>query len=121
MLKKTIKPLVLALRLSLVAATASADVSDNEIRIGYLADMSGSYRDLGGPGGLEALRMAVEDVGGQVNGAKVVIFHADDRNSPDVGANTVREWVDRRNVDIVAGLVSSAVTFAATRMLVENI
>ncbi len=120
MLKKTITPLAVALSLSLAAGTASADMSDNEIRIGYLADMSGSYRDLGGPGGLEALRMAVEDVGGEVNGAKIVVYHADDRNSPDVGANTVRGWVDRRNVDMVAGLVSSAVTIAATRILEEN-
>lgn len=123
MLNKTIKPLAAALALSLLTTTgvtANEGISNNEIRIGYLADMTGSYRDLGGPGGLEALRMAVEDVGGQVNGAKIVIYHADDRNSPDVGANTVREWIDRRNVDMVAGLVSSAVTIAVTRILEEH-
>nr|WP_271412268.1 ABC transporter substrate-binding protein [Pseudomonas sp. Q1-7] len=99
---------------------ASAQISDNEIRIGYLADMSGAYRDLGGPGGLEALKMAVEDFGGQVNGARIVIHSADDRNSPDVGANTAREWIDQRGVDMVAGLVSSAVTIAVTRILEET-
>ncbi len=36
---------------SLIAATAQAQISNNEIRIGYLADMSGTYRDLSGPGG----------------------------------------------------------------------
>jgi len=95
-------------------------MSDGEIRIGYLADMSGTYRDLAGPGGLEALRMAVEDVGGSVNGAPIEIFSADDRNSADVGANTVREWFDTRNVDLVAGLVASSVTIAATRVIEEN-
>ncbi|WP_442969182.1 ABC transporter substrate-binding protein [Pseudomonas sp. Q1-7] len=118
-MKTTIKPVVAALALSF-AGMASAQISDNEIRIGYLADMSGAYRDLGGPGGLEALKMAVEDFGGQVNGARIVIHSADDRNSPDVGANTAREWIDQRGVDMVAGLVSSAVTIAVTRILEET-
>lgn len=104
----------------IAAGSASAEISDKEIRIGYLADMSGAYRDLGGPGGLEALNMAIEDFGGQINGAKIVVVSADDRNSPDVGANTTREWIDRRNVDMVAGLVSSAVTIAVTRILEES-
>lgn len=118
-MKTTIKPLVAALALS-VAGAANAAISDNEVRIGYLADMSGAYRDLGGPGGLEALNMAVEDFGGEVAGAKIVVHSADDRNSPEVGANTTREWIDRRKVDMVAGLVSSAVTIAVTRILEEN-
>ncbi|MDX1725546.1 MAG: ABC transporter substrate-binding protein [Pseudomonas sp.] len=119
MCKTTIKPLIAALTL-IAAGSASAEISDKEIRIGYLADMSGAYRDLGGPGGLEALNMAIEDFGGAINGNKIVVISADDRNSPDVGANTTREWIDRRNVDMVAGLVSSAVTIAVTRILEEN-
>ncbi len=119
MSKTTIKPLIAALAL-IAAGSANAEISDKEIRIGYLADMSGAYRDLGGPGGLEALNMAIEDFGGQINGAKIVVVSADDRNSPDVGANTTREWIDRRNVDMVAGLVSSAVTIAVTRILEES-
>lgn len=104
---------------SLIAAagTAQAQVSDNEIRIGYLADMSGTYRDLAGPGGLEALRMAVEDFGGSVDGKKIVVFSADDLNKPDVGANTVRQWVDERKVDMVTGLVASSVVLAASKVI----
>ncbi len=102
---------------SLIAGTAQAAVSDDEIRIGYLADMSGTYRDLAGPGGLEALKMAVEDFGGNVDGKKIVIFNADDLNKPDVGANTVRQWVDERNVDMVTGLVASSVVLAAVKVV----
>ena len=102
---------------SLIASAAQAQVSNDEIRIGYLADMSGTYRDLSGPGGLEALNMAVEDFGGQVNGKKIVVFSADDLNKPDVGANTVRQWVDERNVDMVAGLVASSVVLATSKVV----
>ncbi len=102
---------------SLIAGAAQAQLSDDEIRIGYLADMSGTYRDLSGPGGLEALKMAVEDFGGQIDGKKIVIFSADDLNKPDVGANTVRQWVDERNVDMVTGMVASSVVLAASKVV----
>ena len=98
---------------------AHEGISDNEIRIGYLADMSGVYRDPIGPLGLDAIQMAIEDIGGSVNGADIVVFSADDRNSPDVGSSVVREWIDERNVDMVTGLVASSVTLAAVSLLQE--
>jgi branched-chain amino acid transport system substrate-binding protein len=100
MLKKTAAAVLVS---SMIASAAQAEISNDEIRIGYLADMSGTYRDLSGPGGLEALNMAIEDFGGTVDGKKIVTFNADDLNKPDVGANTVRQWIDERNVDMVTG------------------
>ncbi len=119
-IRKTLASSIALAATAMMATGAQAEISDNEVRIGYLADMSGTYRDLAGPGGLEALRMAVEDFGGSVNGAPIEVFSADDRNSADVGANTVRGWVDERNVDLVAGLVASSVTIAVTKVLEEN-
>ncbi|MFW3615285.1 ABC transporter substrate-binding protein [Billgrantia antri] len=110
----------LAASILLAAQTAHAEVTDNAIRIGYLADMSGPYRDPIGPNGLEAVKMAIEDVGGSVAGAGIELFSADDRNSPDVGSSVVREWIDQRNVDMVTGLVASSVTLAAVRLLEEE-
>ena len=119
-IKKSLTAAVALAATAAMATTAQAEISDGEIRIGYLADMSGTYRDLAGPGGLEALRMAVEDMGGSINGAPIQVFSADDRNSADVGANTVREWFDTRNVDLVSGMVASSVVIAATRVIEEN-
>jgi len=98
-------------------STAQAEISNGEIKIGYLADMSGIYRDLAGPNGLTALRMAVEEFGGSINGADIRIVSADDRNSPDVASSTVRQWIERDDVDMVQGLVASSVTIAATRVM----
>lgn len=106
--------------LAVVAASSQAAISDDEIRIGYLDDMSGPYSDLAGPGGLEAIRMAVEDLGNEVAGKKVVLFHADHKNNADLGANTAREWIDRRNVDMIAGLNASPVAIAVTRLVEEK-
>ena len=116
-LRKTISLIVAA---GLLSSTAQAAISDNEVRIGYLADMSGTYRDLSGPGGLEALKMAVEDFGGQVNGKKIVIYNADDLNKPDVGANTVRQWIDERNVDVITGMVATSVVMAVNKIVEQE-
>ncbi len=117
-----LKTTALTLGAALLAGvgSAQAEISDGAIRLGYLADMSGPYRDLAGPGGLEAMRMAIEEHGGSIHGAPIEVFSADDRNSADVGANTVREWIDQRDVDMVGGLVASSVTIAATRLLADH-
>lgn len=116
-LRKTIS---LILAAGLLSSTAQAAISDDEIRIGYLADMSGTYRDLSGPGGLEALKMAVEDFGGKVNGKKIVIYNADDLNKPDVGANTVRQWIDEKNVDVITGLAATSVVMAVNKIVEQE-
>lgn len=114
------KAISLVVAAGLLSSTAQAAISDDEIRIGYLADMSGTYRDLSGPGGLEALKMAVEDFGGQVNGKKIVIYNADDLNKPDVGANTVRQWIDEKNVDVITGLVATSVVMAVNKIVEQE-
>lgn len=116
-LRKTIS---LILAAGLLSSTAHAAISDDEVRIGYLADMSGTYRDLSGPGGLEALKMAVEDFGGKVNGKDIVIFNADDLNKPDVGANTVRQWIDEKNVDVITGLAATSVVMAVNKIVEQE-
>ncbi|APE31517.1 ABC transporter permease [Halomonas aestuarii] len=117
--RKTLASSIALAAATLVASSAQAQMSDDELRIGYLADMSGTYRDLAGPGGLEALKMAVEDFGGEVNGVPIEVFSADDRNSADVGANTVRGWIDQESVDLVAGMVASSVSIAVSKLLEE--
>ena len=54
-------PIVLALLLVFNIQTASAQISDNVVRIGVLNDQSSIYADFGGPGSVVAARMAVED------------------------------------------------------------
>ncbi len=113
-------PATLAAAALLASQAVSAEITDDEIRIGYLADMTGAYRDPIGPLGQDAIEMAIDDMGGRVAGADVVVFSADDRNSPDVGSSVVRGWIDERNVDMVTGLVASSVTLAAVKLLEEE-
>mgnify|MGYP003644538804 FL=1 len=114
------KLLTSAIAATLLVGGVQAEISDKTVKIGYLADMSGTYRDLVGPNGLIALEMAIEDFGGQVNGAKIEVLSSDDRNSPDVASSTVRRWLENENVDLVAGLVASSVVIAVIDILEQN-
>jgi len=104
------KLLTSAVATAMMVGGAQAAISDNVVKIGYLADMSGTYRDLAGPNGMKALEMAIADFGGKVNGATIEVVSADDRNSADVASSTVRRWVENDKVDLVAGLVASSVS-----------
>lgn len=117
---KMMKKTLLAASVAAFASTgAMAEISDGKVKIGVLADMGGVYADVCGPGCVTATQMAVEDFGGTVLGAPIEIVSADDQLKPDVGSAIVRKWVESDQVDAVGGMVSSAVTGAATKVLTD--
>ncbi len=117
---KMMKKTLLAASVAAFASTAAmANVSDGKVKIGVLADMGGTYADVCGPGCVTAIEMAVEDFGGKVLGAPIEVVSADDQLKPDVGSAIVRKWIEDEQVDAVGGLVSSAVTGAATKVLTD--
>ena len=48
----------------LPTAPAFGQVSGDVVRIGFITDMSGLYTDIDGPGGVEAIRIAIAEMGG---------------------------------------------------------
>jgi branched-chain amino acid transport system substrate-binding protein len=102
--------------IALSAATASAQISDEVIRIGVLNDMSGIYSASSGMGSVEAARMAAEEFGGEINGKKIDIVFADHQNKPDVGAGIARQWFDEKGVDAIVDLPVSPVAFAVVEL-----
>jgi branched-chain amino acid transport system substrate-binding protein len=79
------------------------------VQIGLLSDMSGPFKDVGGPGNRVAAELAVQDFGGSVLGRPVTIRQADGQNRADVSAALAREWIDNLGVDVlVDGAASSS-------------
>lgn len=104
-----------------VAATAvSAQVSDDVVRIGFISDMSGVYRDYDGPAGADAIRMAIADAGGKVNGRKIELLTMDHQNKPDIAAAKAREWFDVDKVDMLIGGVNSGAAIAMAGVAAEK-
>ncbi len=87
---------------------SSAQAADDAVKIGFVTDMSGLYADIDGQGGLEAIRMAVADFGGKVNGKPITVLYADHQNKADIAASRAREWFDREGLDLLVGGTNSA-------------
>ena len=82
----------LAMLLASFSATASAQVSDNVVKIGVLTDLSGPASTATGPGSVAAAQMAVEDFGGKVLGKPITVISSDTQNKPDIAVSTARQW-----------------------------
>jgi branched-chain amino acid transport system substrate-binding protein len=63
--------------LSAAVTAAHAQFSDDVIKVGVLTDMSGPFADVSGNGSVEAAKMAIEKLGGQIAGKKVELVFAD--------------------------------------------
>src|SRR5512147_1424492 len=113
--KRTMVAAAIATALGL-SATASAQVSDNVIKIGVLSDMSSLYTDLAGAGSVAAARLAVEDSGIEKRGYKVEIVSADHQNKPDVGSAIARQWYDTEKVDVIVDVPNSGVALAVNQI-----
>ncbi|WP_431017145.1 ABC transporter substrate-binding protein [Bradyrhizobium pachyrhizi] len=102
------------------ASTASAQISNDVIRIGVLTDLSSWGRDNSGPGSVEAARMAVEEFGPTVLGKPIEIVSADHQMKTDVGLQIVRDWFDNGKVDAVADIPNSGIAIAVHNMVRER-
>ena len=102
------------------AQTQTGKLSGDVLRIGVLTDMSGIFADLSGKGAVEAVRMAVEDFGGQMFGKPIEVVFADHQNKADVGAAKAREWFDTNGVDLIADLSNSGVALAVAAVAKEK-
>ena len=102
------------------AAPAQAQISGDVIRIGIITDMSSLYADIDGPGGVEAIKMAIADAGGAVNGKKVEVLFADHQNKADIAAAKAREWFDTQGLDMLIGGTNSGTALAMAKVAAEK-
>jgi branched-chain amino acid transport system substrate-binding protein len=120
-MKRQFKTMALAMSCAFgFAASASAQISGDTVKIGLVTDISGLYSDISGPGHVEAIRMAIADFGGTVNGKKIEFVFADHLNKPDIAANKARTWIDQEGVDVVMSGANSAAFLAISKISTEK-
>jgi branched-chain amino acid transport system substrate-binding protein len=103
-----------ALALAAAATPASAQVTDDVVKIGVLTDMSSLYSDINGKGAVVAVEMAVEDAGGSVLGKKIEVISGDVQNKADVATTIAGRWFDADKVDVIIGTGASSSSFATS-------
>jgi branched-chain amino acid transport system substrate-binding protein len=116
---KTLAALLIA-GFGVTAQPAVAAISDDVIRIGIISDMSGVYGDVDGPAGVEAIRMAIADMGGEVNGKKIELLTADHQNKADLASAKAREWFDQQKIDMLIGGTNSGTNIAMAAIAADK-
>jgi branched-chain amino acid transport system substrate-binding protein len=101
------------------SAPATAQYSGDVIRVGFLTDISGVYSDNDGQGGVEAIKMAVQDFG-NINGKKVEFLYADHLNKVDVASAKAREWFDQQGLDMLVIGANSGAALALAKIAQEK-
>jgi branched-chain amino acid transport system substrate-binding protein len=123
-MKKTTFARLAAYVAAMAAASAlcagNAQAAGDAVKIGFITDMSGLYADDDGQGGLTAIKMAIADFGGKVNGKPIEIMYADHQNKADIAASKAREWMDRDGIDMLLGGTNSATALAMNQVALEK-
>jgi branched-chain amino acid transport system substrate-binding protein len=116
-----IRKLSLAVALAYsITPTAFAQISNDTVKIGFITDMSGIYADVDGPAGADAIKMAIADFGGTLNGKKIELVTADHQNKADIAASRAREWFDQQGLDMLIGGSNSATNLAMAKVAAEK-
>jgi branched-chain amino acid transport system substrate-binding protein len=111
-------------RRTLLAGTAAATMAPRAraqgatIKIGVLNDMSGPYRDTGGPLSIACTRQAAKEFAGK--GFTIEVVNADHQNKPDLGASIARRWIDEEGVDMIVDVPTSSVALAVNSVVREK-
>ncbi|PUA18350.1 ABC transporter substrate-binding protein [Glaciimonas sp. PCH181] len=103
-----------------IAGPAAAQISGDVIKIGFITDMSSVYSDIDGPGGAEAIKMAIADMGGSINGKKIELIVADHQNKADIASSKAREWFDQQGLDMLIGGTNSGTALAMAKIASEK-
>ncbi len=102
---------------ALVAASwSSAAVA--EIKIGFIATMSGPAAALG-KDMYDGFMLGIEHSGGKLGGQKVVVIKEDDQLKPDLGVQAVNKLLQRDKVDMIAGVTFSNVMMAIAKPMAD--
>jgi branched-chain amino acid transport system substrate-binding protein len=99
--------------LALAGAMLSPVVAQQRapIKIGFLAELSGSQATLG-QDMLDAFMLVVERNGGELGGYPVQIIREDTQARPDVAAQAVVKLIEKEKTPIIAGITLSNVMMA---------
>jgi len=101
----------LALLVAMGSPAARQTTTDDPIKIGFMAPLSGAYaqngRDI-----LNGFLLALDEIGYRAAGRKIELIIEDDEAIPAVGLTKARKLVERDQVHVMAGTLLSSTGYA---------
>ena len=104
---------------SLVALSTLSAGAFAQVKIGFMATLSGPAASLG-QDQYDGFMLGVEHMGGKLGGASIEVIKEDDQLKPDLGVQTIRKFLEKDQVDIVTGITFSNVMMAIAKPLADS-
>jgi branched-chain amino acid transport system substrate-binding protein len=99
-----------------LAGAANGKMKGDKFNILVLTDLSSVYSDTSGRGAVEAVKMAVDDFGGKVNGVPINVIVVDNKLNAALSVNKAREIIDGQGVNLITDVTSSAAAIAVAKL-----
>jgi branched-chain amino acid transport system substrate-binding protein len=102
-----------------VAATAAISSAQAQIKIGFVAELSGPQAPLG-QDQYDALMLLVEQNGGKLGGQAVQVIKEDSQLKPDVANQVVDKLLEKDKVQIITGVTFSNIMMAVHKKITDK-
>jgi len=103
----------------LIAALAWGGAATAQFKVGFMATLSGPAAALG-QDMYDGFMLGLEHSGGKFGGVDVEVIREDDQLKPDLAVQTVNRFIERDQVDVVAGVTFSNVMMAIAKPLADS-
>jgi len=104
---------------AMVAAGAFATPAFAQLKIGFVAELSGPQGALG-QDQYDAFMLVVEQNGGKLGGVPVQILKEDSQLKPDVATQVVEKLIERDRVPIITGITFSNIMMAVHKKITDK-
>lgn len=118
-MRKWIIVLLLCVFPLLAAGPARAQSARTPIRIGVPVPLTGPLA-VNGEDNLRGIRLYFNRIGNRIDGRKVELLVEDTAGNPTMGLNKVQMLVERDKVQVILGVISSAVAYAIRDFVHNN-
>ena len=103
----------------LIAALTWGGAASAQFKVGFMATLSGPASALG-QDMYDGFMLGLEHSGGKFGGVEVEVIREDDQLKPDLAVQTVNRFIERDQVDVVAGVTFSNVMMAIAKPLADS-
>lgn len=118
-MKKTFPMIRCASGALLIAALTWGGAASAQFKVGFMATLSGPAAALG-QDMYDGFMLGLEHSGGKFGGVEVEVIREDDQLKPDLAVQTVNRFIERDQVDVVAGVTFSNVMMAIAKPLADS-
>jgi len=103
---------------ALLLVTGSYAYGAEQVKIGYIATMSGPTASLG-TDILDGFKLGIKHCGDKLGGLPVELAIGDDQLKPDVGVQVANRMIEKDKVDLITGIVFSNVMMAVAKPVTD--